>query len=225
MADNLDRVAQRTQRYWYQDGLPEIAAGFLFLVGGLVIALAATPIVDPGTALALLLALALILLLTAVAAAMARGLNRTLEAVKSRLTYPRTGYVSYRKAAPRPHSLPARIGLWLGWMLLSMVVAGVLGYFLASLATAGLPEWALSMAMTQGVLLAVVLVVMGYRYGLVRFYVLAALSLVVGILVALNDATFSGGALYFVTMGAVLALSGLATLAIYLRRHRFPEDG
>ncbi len=222
MTDNLDRVAQRTQRYWYQDGLPEIAAGFLFLVGGLVIALAATPIVDPGTALALLLALALIVLAGVVEVAVGRGIQTLIDALKNRLTYPRTGYVSYRRPAPKKRSLRARIGLYLGLMVGSMTGAALVA---AIISAASLPEWALSMAMTQGVLLAIVLVVMGYRYGLVRFYVLAALSLVIGMLVALNNGTFSGGALYFVTMGAVLALSGLATLAIYLRRYRLPEDG
>lgn len=224
MTDDLDKVVQRTQRYWYQDGLPEIAVGFLFLVGGLAVSLMANPIVDPGTTLALLLALGLLLLSMAAVIVLGRGLRRTLEAIKSRVTYPRTGYVSYRRPAPRPRTLPAKIGLWVALMLISMVVGGVLGYVLGMLAAAGLPMWVLSMSTTQGVLLAIALVIMGYRYGLVRFYVLAVLSLVTGVLAALNDMAFGGAALYFVTMGAILALSGLATLAIYLWRNRLPED-
>ncbi len=36
-ADELDRAMRRAYRYWYEDGLAEIAAGMLFLVGGLIV--------------------------------------------------------------------------------------------------------------------------------------------------------------------------------------------
>ena len=50
MRDEIDDVIKRTQRYWYVDGLTEIAIGFLLVLIGLLFYAQETIDIDASTA-------------------------------------------------------------------------------------------------------------------------------------------------------------------------------
>lgn len=206
MKNDIDKVIQRTHRYWYEDGLNEIAAGCMFVVCGLVLFM--MRFVRPGSPLAPVLAVGLVILVSLGGLAV----SRAVRAVKNRITYPRTGYVSYRRPESnrRRRIIAASLGVGLG----------VLGIVLP---IAGAPTWLVSMAMVEGLILGAVLLYIGHRLGLARFYLLAFLSALIGVVVALggfDDAL--GSAAYFGEMGFVLTASGLFTLRAYLRQTQSP---
>ena len=51
MTNNIDKIMQRTRRYWYVDGLPEVAAGCLLLLAGLLLYLGNVGFMPPDSPL------------------------------------------------------------------------------------------------------------------------------------------------------------------------------
>jgi hypothetical protein len=208
MKNDIDKVIQRTHRYWYEDGLNEIATGCMFVGCGLLLFMMYS--VPPGSLLAPVLAIGFVILV----AFGGLAVSRAVKAVKNRVTYPRTGYVSYRRpgSSGRPYVVWAGVGIGLA----------VLGIILSKVHA---PLWLGSMAMAQGLLMGAVLFYLGHRLGLTRFYVLAFLSALIGVVVALNgfDDALSSAA-YFGEMGLVVTASGLFTLRTYLRQSQPPVE-
>ena len=58
MKNDIDKVIQRTHRYWYEDGLNEIATGCMFVLGGLFLFM--MRFVRPGSPLACIVAVGFI---------------------------------------------------------------------------------------------------------------------------------------------------------------------
>jgi len=209
MTNEIDKVIQRTHRYWYEDGLAEIAAGGMFVACGLFLLMMYS--VPPGSLLAPVLAVAFIILV----AFGGLPVSRAVKAVKNRVTYPRTGYVSYRRPESnrRRRIIAASLGIGIG----------VLGIVLS---IADAPTWLMSMPMVQGLIIGAALLYIGRRLGLTRFYALAFLSALIGVVVALNgffDEAL-GSAAYFGEMGFVLTASGLFTLRAYLSQTQPPVE-
>jgi hypothetical protein len=208
MKNDIDRVIQRTHRYWYEDGLNEIATGCMFVLCGLFLFMMYS--VPAGSLLAPVLAVGFIILV----AFGGSPVSRAVKAVKNRITYPRTGYVSYRRpgSSGRPYVIGASVGIGLA----------VLGIILSKVHT---PAWLGSMSMVQGLILGAVLLYLGHKLGLARFYVLAFLSALIGVIVALNGFDEAlGSAAYFGAMGLVLTASGLFTLRTYLSQTQPPVE-
>ena len=208
MKNDIDKVIQRTHRYWYEDGLAEIASGCMFAVCGLFLLM--IRVARPGSPLACIMAVGL----TSLVAFGGLAVSRAVKAVKNRVTYPRTGYVSYRHpgSSGRPWIIGAGVGI-------ALAVLGVV------LSKANAPPWLGSMAMVQGLILGAVLLYIGHRLGLARFYILAFLSALSGVVVSLrgfDDAL--GGAAHFGGMGLVLIASGLFTLRTYLSQPQPPVE-
>ncbi len=208
MKNNIDKVIQRTHRYWYEDGLNEIAAGCMFVACGLFLLM--MRFLRPGSPLACVVAVGL----TGLVAFGGLAVSKAVKAAKNRVTYPRTGYVSYRRpgSSGRPWIIGAGVGIGLA----------MLGIGLSKVHA---PTWLMSMAMVQGLIIGAALLYMGHRLGLARFYVLAFLSALTGAVVALNgfDETL-GSAAYFGEMGFVLTASGLFTLRAYLSQTQPPVE-
>ena len=208
MTNDIDKVIQRTHRYWYEDGLAEIAAGGMFVSCGLFLVM--MRFVRPGSPLACIVAIGFTILV----AFGGLAISRVVKAVKNRVTYPRTGYVSYRRPESnrRRRIIAASVGVGLG----------VLGIVLSIVDA---PTWLMSMAMVQGLIIGAGLLYIGRRLGLTRFYALAFLSALIGVVVTLNgfdDAL--GSAAYFGEMGLVLTASGLFTMRTYLSQTQPPVE-
>lgn len=206
---DIEKIEKRTIQSFYEDGLTEIALGFVFLLlGGFFYAQSALP---DGSRLGLVMNVLMIVVIFA-GAFLARRIIRYL---KRRITYPRTGYVAFKKKDLSPRR-----------RLASAVVGGIFGASLAVLYGLA-PSVKVLLPALLGLLLGVATLLFANKVGLLRFYVLAAASALVGIaLTAAGIGELRGIGLYYGGYGAAVLLSGLAALAVYLRRSTPPApDG
>ena len=196
MTEQMDRITRSTRKYMYDDGLFEIASGLILLLVGLGL-FSWIAFTDISSVLGIALIAAILIL------AVSGGLltKRAVEAVKERLTYPRTGYVAYRQEEPRQSRL--------------VVITTSL---LATLVILLLPDNLSRMATMIGALLGIVLAVLGYRLAVTRFYIASFVVVATGLLTsALFDEEFLGAAVILMISGAVLIFSGTAALLSYLK--------
>jgi len=204
--DDVDRAAQRAQRYWFDDGLAEIAIGAILVsIGLLFYAEAVLPpeILPPGFS-------SLGLLVVLFGGWWLAG--RFVRAAKSRLTYPRTGYVAY--ARPRRRRLGAAAVVGAVIAALTVVL-----FAMAPTSLAWLPT-------LQGLIGAAFAAYVGYRFGLTRFYALAVVSVLIGTSASLAGlGNELGDAVYYLAIGLAFIISGLLTLYAYLRANQRPTEG
>jgi MFS family permease len=198
---DIEKIEKRTVQSFYSDGLTEISLGLIFLLlGGYFFAQAAAP---EGSALGS--ALSVLFFLVIVSACFL--VNRILRFLKRRITYPRTGYVAFKKKEPSPKRRAA-----------TMIVGGIIGASLAALYGLS-PSFKALFPALNGLLLAIAVLLIANKIGLARFYVLSAASAVIGFAVtAAGVGDIKGISLYYGLFGAAVTLSGLATLIVYLRK-------
>jgi hypothetical protein len=78
-------VIRRTRRYWYEDGIAEVASGLLFLAAGGIFALGANISIEPGSLLAAILTLPFIMAVSMIGTAVLLGIGKGIIAAKNRL--------------------------------------------------------------------------------------------------------------------------------------------
>jgi hypothetical protein len=206
--DPIQHTIQRTRRYWYIDGLSEIGAGSVICLVALFYALLG--LLPPSSPYAAVLGIGqIVVVLVGYWAA-----GKIVRMAKIRLTYPRTGYVSYPPRRGRRR------------LLLALTTFGVaLGFaFIFTWLIGRLPENLLP-AITGGII-SLTLVYLGYRTGVPRFYLVAAFTFVLG------AATSSLGlpdpwsnVLFFGGFGLAWTISGVVTLIGYLHATRPLSEG
>jgi hypothetical protein len=204
----IDTVIQRTQRYWYVDGLGEIAVGLLLLFFGLSFTL--FDLVQNETlSMALALAQPLLFFLLWWLG------GKAVRYFKERLTYPRTGYV----ALPRKKKRLSRL-------ILAALVAAVLGG-LVGLLQAVSSDNQLMMPVVMALMLALSVALIARRFGLLRFYLLAGYTFLLGLLAALLPLGETRQNVFlFAMFGLGWVVSGGVTLARYLAHTQPPAmDG
>ena len=117
MKSEIDGVARRTRRYWYEDGFAELASGGLMLLAGIGLAAAYRIFAGLGRWVAGshgragMVVLVVVIAAQALALIIGRAMRGEIQAAKERVTYPRTGYVAYRQPRPKQRSLRGKIGL------------------------------------------------------------------------------------------------------------------
>lgn len=202
MTDQVDEVVKRTYRYFYIDGLVEMAVGLLFIVVGLLLLLFGD--VQSLSLGGIVLAIGLPLL-TIGGAYLVKW---AVQQLKENVTYPRTGYVKYRPGEP---SVDRR------WVMLAALVLAMIALLI--------PDRYAGMQLVVGILLGVILTYMGYRSNLARFYgaAIVAVILAIGTLL-LNVGEIVGTSLVFVGAGLALLVSGTVVLIRYLRRNPAPGE-
>lgn len=209
MKDPVKNIQQRTQRYWYVDGISEIAAGAVFLIMGLFFLLIG--LAETGSATGLILAIGqpLIILLGI------WGAGRAVKFLKERITYPRTGYVLYSRKPVKRRAAA---------LVLAAVISLLMTVFIAWLTENYGRNWVPAVA---GVLLSLVMILLGYRFGLIRFYLLGAFTFILGMAMAfLPLETKFDTAIFFSVFGLAWMSSGGLTLWHYMRNTQLapPED-
>jgi hypothetical protein len=199
----VEDYVKQTHRYFYDDGLVEIGVGLLMLVVGSVL------LAWQSVTSSVLRSAILVVILPAMILGGTILVRRFVQKAKERVTYARTGYVSYRQGEPS-HSR---------WYLLVALLL-LVGLMLL------LPE---SFSRTQfavGYFLATFLVLLGYRLGIRRFYAIGAGAFLIGLTatITLVDEV-EGTGLIIAGAGLLLLLSGALTFWFYLRRHPEPRNG
>lgn len=205
---NLKQAEKRAYQHWYQDGLAETAVGIFFLLIGLLF------FVEYGLGGGNISAFGLPILVLGGVFALAPIVRR----LKARFTYSRTGYVSYNEPTASRRWLALGIGLALGVAIVILLAFTGFGDGRATL------MW---LPLAQAAVLAIFLGFMAYRFGLLRYYFLAAISLLAGaVVVAVQLGEVVGTAVYFTLIGLALIIAGLATLRNFLKQTKpYQEDG
>lgn len=197
MNQDIERAVQRARQYWYDDGLTEMATGCCFVAIGLLFLAEAFRVIPPGVS-----SLGLI-------AVVAGGMwlsRRAIGIAKTKLTYPRTGYVRYPRRNGRRRKA------------LAGGVAGVMGALVASLFATG-PVSLTWIPALDGLIIGAFLLYLAYNLSLSRFYALAVASAIIGTGASLSGTgDILGSGIYFGLMGGVTLGSGAVVLATYLRR-------
>ena len=197
MPDELKNMIQRTERYWYIDGLSEIGAGLMItLMAGWILAAGSFP---DGSPYVWLLAIGQPLLILAAWWLVSRG----VKALKERLTYPRTGYVSYPRRGKSKRIVAA---------LTAAPLAALIAVF------SSFPAAANFTPLLVGIAMGTALFFIGWQMNLLRFMAQAPLLVITGALITwaqvpdpLNMAGMIGAA------GLIWMVSGAAVLIHYLR--------
>lgn len=202
----IDRAMKKPLRYWYDDGLTELAAGFVFVLIGLLFYV--ETILPQGFLCGSLAALGLPVLV------IGGGLliRFVVRAAKERITYPRTGYVSYPRQPRRRKGMGAIVAAGIGIMVaLILIITG--------------PASLVWIPLFEGIIIGAFLAFVGHRFSITRFYVLGFVSVVVGAVAALTLQTdVLGIAAYFAVTGVAIMVSGALTLINYLRHTQPPRE-
>lgn len=203
MTEEIRKPQVRALQYWYVDGSYEFGFGLLCLV---LCAYFTLEKQLEGSWLSALVDGSLVLVFIG-GGALINWLTRKW---KERLTFPRTGYVAYRREAGIRRSL--RIAL-------SLVVGGLLGAAVSVLVMQPFQNFDI-LPLVSGLLLGFVLAFLAWRTSLARLYLLAAFSTGTGLGLAFARlGNYTALAVYYLALGLGLLVSGLVTLVLYLRQN------
>lgn len=209
-APDIKRIERRTVRYGFEDGILEIAIGvFAAILGLFFLGSGLAP--EKSTARFIFDVGFLPVFLAGYWAA-----QKLAKSLKQRLTYPRTGYLAYKRPEKAKRVKRA---------LLAGVSAGLIAAFAAILFTS-VPSRFDGVPAFSGLIFGVTLVVLSVRTGLVRIAVAAVLTAAAGI--GLSLAGWTQGlelAAFYGAVGIMSLVSGLLGLRAYLRRNPLPEEG
>jgi len=203
MSDSIQDIQKQTFRYYYQDGLVELAVGILFLVIGLdAWAITSLPAGTP-------LSIASWVLLPILTVGGIIGVQRFVKYLKERYVHPRTGYIEY---AARPN----RYRWWVSGVALALILAVILLPF----------DWLQKGSVAGGTILCVILATIGYQVSLKRLIAIGVLSLALGVGLALSPLTDNASlAAVFAAVGLILCLTGTFGFRKYLAENPAPEEG
>lgn len=204
MSDNYDNAALRARQYWYTDGFNEMAFGTICGVLGLYFL--TQTLLSGDSLLRTLLEAGFIVIVGGTGLLAGTAVNK----LKQRLTYPRTGYVAYRKG-PKSRRL-----LMVG--LTAAVSGGLAAVF------AILPVWQAWMPLASAGIIGAAWVFVGIQSGLARFFVLAMVSLLAGAGLAFSGLeNIPALGVYYLLMAVALFVSGGVTLYRYLHATTGPQ--
>ncbi len=208
MKSEIDTVIQRTQRYWYVDGLGEIAVGVMLLIFGLYFGLLGL-VQNPTLQMVVALGQPVLFLLLWWLG------GKAVRRLKERLTYPRTGYVALqRKKKP------------LSRLIIAAITAGAVGGLVGLLQALSSGSQVI-IPVVVSLLLALSVAIIARRFGLLRFYLLAVYTALLGVLLAVLPISEDQQNIFiFALFGLGWIVSGAVTLARYLASTQLPsEDG
>lgn len=200
MPDELKKSQQRAIQYWYVDGT------FEFFFGLLCMAIGAYMYVEnllQGT----WFATPVNVLLVVVVIGGSFLMRWLVQKWKERITFPRTGYVTYSRKENRGQTI-----------LMGVIVLGVLGLTVLFLSYVDLQfsAWPL----VTGILFSIVMIFVGWRTSLHRFYLHALLSVLTAVGLAFSPwDNHVGLAAFYLVIGLILITSGMLLLRKYLRQN------
>lgn len=206
--DEMRQVEKRVKRYWYTDGIAELASGGMFLLLGLYFAVQG--FAGEQSLVSVILQVSLVLLMIGGA----YGVRWVVNTLKARLTYPRTGYVEYRV---NEKGLKMRRYLAIAVAIMIAIASITLIDYIRGLD---------STALFTGVIVGIILIAMrGKSSGLKRFYVLGGLAILLGTSLAFSGLPQAYNlALFYGLLGFFILISGTLVLQRYLQENPAPRD-
>ena len=194
----IKKITKRPVQYWFEDGLGELMTGSLFSLMGLFF------LIQGWTTDSTLGYLAGILGMVAIGAG--PWLSRyVLKKLKEKVIYPRTGYVKFPTIKRTRRILTGVIALTVstGLVVLVSQYEDVLNW----------------LPMIEGVAVGAMLYYQAIQVGLIRLYIEALSSILLGAGIAiLGQGDMLGSGLYFLSFGIILVIGGGFTLIRYLRK-------
>ncbi|PKO06368.1 MAG: hypothetical protein CVU41_06495 [Chloroflexi bacterium HGW-Chloroflexi-3] len=204
----IENIIRNTRKYWYVDGLSEIAGGLIIFFAGLTYWFVAQMENTPYKFVLLTLAQPVVIILGSWLA------RKILPRIKERITYPRTGYLVFRKPVKKRRF--QRI-LYVG------LIAAVVGALVTMISSA-LPERFLPFL--SSIFLAMVSIYIGYHTAVRRFYWIGLVMLGFGAFLSyLNLSGSLPYTLLFSGIGIIWVITGIVTLVLYLHKTKpFTEE-
>ena len=210
MEHNATQIEHRVMRYWYVDGFGELIGG-----GGMCLTLAVyftlQQYFGEDTLIGSILQVSLVLVLLG-------GfflVRRMIQLMKTRVTYPRTGFVEYRSGGQQKRVFVA---------VIAVTSALVFSITFTLLAKKVLVLDAL--VLVSGMVMAFILLVKQlFTTKVKRFYLLSVLALIVGVLLSFSGLPrgYNLG-LFYGLIGAAFSVSGGLTLRKYLQENPLEPD-
>lgn len=208
MSDKFTDVEQRVKRYWFSDGIGELAGGGMFLL--LAAYFGIPQFLGEKNLLSVVLQSSLVLVMIGGIF----GVRWLVTMLKTRLTYPRTGYVEYR--VDRKNALRTRT--------LAMAFAMVMAFSMVLLARS--IQIVDSTVLVTGIVVGAVFIILrGKSFGVQRFYLLGAISVILGVVLSLGKLPNAYAlAIFYGLMGLAVMVSGGVVLFRYLRENPLPTE-
>lgn len=209
MENKMLDVEQRVRRYWYSDGIAELSSGGMFILLGLYFGVQGY--FGEGSPVSVILQVSLALLMVGGIF----GVRWLVNTLKTRLTYPRTGYVEYRANAE--YAKRRRY----------VVVAVALIVAIASIVLIDYIRGFDSMVLVTGLLVGIVFIALrGKSSGVTRFYILGVFSILSGLGISAGGLKQAYGlGLFYGLLGAAILVSGGLVLRRYLSENPMPAEG
>lgn len=202
MSNPIQDIQKQTFRYYYQDGLVELAVGVLFLVIGLdVFVISSFPVGSPA-------AIAAWIALPILTVGGIYGTGRFIKNIKERHVHPRTGFIEY-VARRNPYR----------WVISGVALALIIAIIV-------LPyDWVQKGSVAGGTILGIILASIGVQVDLKRLIVVGGLSLAIGVALALSSLSDNASlAATFAAAGLILTLTGGLAFRKYLAENPLPEE-
>ena len=206
MKSDLEKTRLRTIQYWYVDGTYE------FSMGGLCLLLAFffyTQGKFEGTFAEGITTILMVLFIVFGGL----GINKLVMRLKERVTFPRTGYVSYKRTRGKLRFAKLLVigliaGLLAALVTLLMVQLSSDAIVAISKASPRPINW---MPGITGLLFAIAIIIVAFRTAIPRFYVIAVLSLLLGItlMFAGLNTNFGLAAFYGLLAAGMLIMGGI----------------
>ena len=208
---NTKNTLNRAYAHWLKDGIVEIGLGILFTGVGTLRAIIHLVDRESTTYYWLLAGLLLFMI------GFGWGSKRVGEALKARITYPRTGFMAFK---PRTYNYKSI----LAWLVL-LILAGILGAMVGVLALQpDQKQPGTLVPITLGIVGALAFTFAAHRVEVKRFYYLAAISIGLGLAIgALGVGVVLGLSFFYLSIGLAMIVTGGLALAQYLRSHE-PVD-
>jgi hypothetical protein len=192
----IEEIRKRAFRYYYEDGLVELAVGFQFFVIGAVLWVARDWL--EGGAYAFVISVGLFLLIWQGS----RWVKFFVMRLKDRITYPRSGAVNYTKQASKGR-----------WVVVAAMAILVLVVFV-------LPAGSIQMPVMIGVILAIILFFLGFQVGLTRLKISSGISILAAwASTFINIDEVQGTGFVFMATGLLLIGLGGTSLIRYMKNN------
>jgi hypothetical protein len=206
MSPDLGKYQERAQKYWFLDGLAEIGIGLISILLGVLFIIENSFIQTPFRDLSFFM--------LAVLGALA--VRWIIQRIKEHSTYPRTGYIVYKKSKANKKIVLIAIA----FTVLTFIIQ------LYTLLNDSIPI--VAGPLIAGFIFALIFSLFAHRSTVFRSYLLAILSLLFGGILSLSGINdLVGAALLSVLAGVIMIASGGITRWTFLQQNPLPggNDG